>query len=122
MIDNKMQAAQKVNKLGKYLRKHIDGAYKIGFSPNMCDVYITLYYQKPGDAETFRTLNFDINITTYQEKVRVNVTAMDDMEKTIAQLVYKPDQLEPIADAVRKVYEDICSKVEHEYEDYDFVF
>ena len=114
--------SQKVNKLGKYLRKHIDGAYKIGFSPNTCDVYITLYYQIPGDDKSFKEMHFDINITTYQEKIRVNITAMDDMEKTIGQLIYKPQQLVPMDVAVTKIYQDICRKVENEYQDYDFVF
>lgn len=117
-----MDIQQKINKLGKYLKKKIDGAYKIAFSPGMCDVYLTVYYQLPGDADSFKTLNFDLNITHYADKIRINVTAMDDMEKTIGQLIYKPDKIEHMDTAVQVIYRDVCKKIAEEYSGFDFIF
>ena len=117
-----IEAGQQVNRIGKYLKKHIDGAYKIAFRPNECDVYMFMYYQIPGQAESLKTMNFLINITTYQKKVRVNVIEMTDFEKTIGHDVYKPDELDNLPEACKKIYDKVCHKIEREYSDYEFIF
>ena len=109
-----------VNRIGKVLYRRIDGAYKINFSPNTCDVYMFMYYQAPG--EDMKQMNFDISITTYQNKLRINITEITTMEKTIGQLIYKPEQIKDDQEFFARVHRDIIKKIEHEYEDYDFVF
>lgn len=113
---------QQVNRIGKYLYKHIDGSYKIEFSTQMCDVYFRLYYQISGDAESFKEMHININITTYQKKIRVNVIRMDELEKTLGSMVYKPEQMMDLPAAKELIYTDVCKKVQKEYEAFDFVF
>ena len=116
----KQDAAQKLNSVGKYIYKHLDGAYKIGFGPQTCDVYIEMYYQAPG--EEMQTMRFDISLATYQGKIRINVTELTDMEKTIGQNIYKPEELENMHEAFPKIYKNICKHIDKEYADYDFVY
>lgn len=110
-----------VNRIGKILYRRIDGAYKIQFSANTCDIYMFMYYQEaPG--EEMKQMNFDISITTYQNKLRINITEITNMEKTIGQLIYKPEQIRDDQEFFAKVHRDIVSKISREYEDTEFVF
>lgn len=113
---------QQVNRIGKYLYKHLDGAFKIEFHAQMCDVYFRMYYQIPKEAESFKEMHIDINIATYQKKIRVNVIRMDKLEKTLGCHVYKPEQMIDLPTARETIYEDICKDVQREYEAFDFVF
>lgn len=120
-------AAQKLNSIGKYIYKHIDGAYKIGFGPQTCDVYITMYYQPKEEYYQYRNpemyeMKFDISLATYQGKVRINVTEMTDMERTIGQNIYKPEQLENMNEAFPKIYDNICKHIDKAYGDYEFIY
>lgn len=117
-----LEAGQQVNRIGKYLYKHIDGAYKIAFSPNTCDIYMSMYYQVPGDSDSFEEMRFNISITTYQKKLRINTTEITDMEKTIGQDIYKPEELMDLESARKRIYANIVKHISHEYQDYDFVF
>ena len=67
-------AASYVNKLGKYLKKKLDGAFKITFGPNHCVVYLEMLYELPDDRESFSEMIFSIDITSYQNKIRINIT------------------------------------------------
>jgi hypothetical protein len=119
---NNLEMGQVVNKLGKYLYKHIDGAFRIEFTPNMCDIYITVYYQEVGDPDTFSEMNIDLNVTTYQDKIRVNVIDTGEMERTLGSKTFKKDILEDMNQAMFDIYSFVCKKVEDAYEDYSFVF
>jgi len=109
-----------VNRIGKVLYRRIDGTYKIKFSPNTCDVYMFMYYQSPG--EDMKQMNFDLSITTYQNKLRINITEITPMERTIGQLIYKPEVVQDDQEFFARVHKDIVAKITHAYEDYDFVF
>lgn len=115
-----LEGGQLVNKLGKFLYRHIDGAYKIEFSVNTCDVYMFMYYQTSG--EEMQEMRFDLSITTYQNKIRVNITEVTAMERTIGQIIYKPEQLQDADAAVKRMYMDVVKKIEKAYQDYEFVF
>ena len=93
---------QKVNTLGKYINRHIDGAYKIKFSPNMCDVYMLMYFQEPGNPD-LQEMHFDINITTYQNKIRVNVTEISPHERTIGHDTFDEESLKDLNKALYKI-------------------
>ena len=117
-----MPPNQLVNKIGKYLYRHIDGSYKIQFSVNTCDTYMFMYYQASG--EEMNQMNFDISITTYQNKIRINITEITTLEKTIGQLIYKPEVYEKMNEAtfLAKILDDVIAKIEKEYQEYEFVF
>jgi len=132
---DEMQAGQKVNAIAKYIKKHIDGAYKLSFSPMTADVYITIYYDIPSEAKEVmkkygaepkqkgvESMDIDINITSYQNKVRINVIRMDDNEKTLGQLILKPEDIKDLYDVVENIKDKVSSFIEKEYADYDFVF
>lgn len=133
--NNDMQAGQKVNAIAKYIKKHIEGAYKIAFSPMTADVYITIYYQIPKevrdllkkyDAEItndeMKEMDIDISITSYQNKIRINVIRMDDNEKTLGHFVLKPEETKDLYAVTESIKDKVASFIEKEYADYDFIF
>lgn len=131
--EQKLQAGQQVNRVGKYLYKHLDGAYKMTKSPNMCDVYITVLYQIPhrliikygleeSKYEKVNEMTVDLNITTYQNKLRINVIEMTKNERTLGHNVYDPSKLENLEEASKKIYDNVCKKLAKAFEDYEFLF
>lgn len=122
--------SQQVNSVGKYLYKHIDGAYSIKFTPNTCDVYIMIYYQVPGeliskynlDEDELDEMSIDISITQYQGKIRVNVLRMDELEATLGFMTFEPEKIGSLEAIKDHIYKEVCKKVAKAYEDYDFVF
>lgn len=126
--NNKMQSGQKVNKIGSYLYKNIDGAFKFEKSPNMYDIYMVVYYQlpvesrrKPEDDELHEMI-IDINVTTYQNKIRVNTIEQDENERTLGFKVYSDDKVENLEELRRVVLKTVKMQLEKAYKDYDFIF
>ena len=129
--ESKLSANQQVNRVGKYLYKNIDGAFKYKTSSNTCDVYFTLLYQLPLDMQEpdkgkeyndVHEITVDINITTYQNKVRVNVIEMTPMQRTLGYDLYEPYVLENLENAKKRIFNKIIKRVSKAYSDYDFLF
>lgn len=126
-----LQAGQQVNRVGKYLYKNLDGAYKINYSQNTCDVYVTLLYQIPymnqipGKGKEYndvKEMTLNLNITTYQNKLRINIIEMDENEQTLGHNVYSPEQLENLSQAKELIFKNVVKHVSKAYKDYDFLF
>ena len=111
-----------VNKVGKYLHKNIDGAFKIEFKPMECVVRMRMYYQIPGDPDSLDEMQFLLSITSYQNKLRINLTEDTAMEKTIGQIIMKPEDLTDIGIVRKKVMDKIEKFISKEYADYDFIY
>lgn len=111
-----------INKVGKYLNKNIDGAYKISFSPMHCEVKMRMYYQTPDDPDSFKEMKFIIDITSYQNKLRVNITEDTKNEKTIGQLILFPEELTDLPLVKYKVMETLIKSIDKEYKGFDFVY
>ncbi len=111
-----------VNKVGRYLKKNIDGAYKISFKPMICEVLMRMYYQLEGDLETFNEMDFEISITSYQNKVRVNITEITELEKTIGQIILREDELKDLSLAKKRILETLKKAISKEFSDYIFVY
>ena len=84
----KYQGGQAVNIIGKYLFKHIDGAYSFKKGANTYDVYFTILYQLKEDYRTdkdhdMHEMNINISITTYSDKLRMNIIEISPREKTL---------------------------------------
>ena len=130
IVASKLQGGQQVNRIGKYLYKHIDGAYDIKNSPNMCDVYIMLLYQIPKLERNFghpeegemHEMDIDINITTYQNKIRVNVIEISPEERTLGCYVISEEVLQNLEEAKDIILRKIVKRVSKVYEDFDFIF
>ncbi len=119
LCNQKLSASQQVNRIGRYIYKAFKGI-KYVKSSNTYDVYITLLYALPEDNEVNEMI-LDINITTYQNKIRVNVTEVSPNERTIGYDVYLPDQLQDLASASKLIYQKIIKHVSKTYSDYDFL-
>lgn len=113
---------QYVNKIGKYLKKNIDGAFKIQFAPNECEILMRMYYQLPGEEESFEEMIFMIDIAAYSNKLRVNLTEDTDFEKTIGQIILTDDNLFDMKGIKERILSRIKDFIQTEYEDYDFVY
>ena len=118
----KQSSGSIVNKVGKYLNKNIDGAFKIEFNPMECEITMRMYYQVPGDADSLDEMHFLINITSYQNKLRINLTEDTDMEKTIGQLIIFPEELNDLSLVKKKILERIKRFIAKEYAEYDFIY
>lgn len=126
---NNLQASQQVNRIGKYLFKHIDGAYKYKISSNMFDVYFFVLYQLKEENRLegitnndMQEMHIDLNITTYQNKVRINLIEVSPQEVTIGYDLFYPDELVDLSKAYTKILKTIHSKLSKYYEDYEFLY
>lgn len=115
-------AGQMINKVGKYLKKNIDGAYKISFHPMECEVFTRMYYQIPEIAESLDEIDFIISITSYANKLRINLTENNEMEKTIGQLILKPEELKDLNIVRKRVLQMIKKSINKEFDSFDFVY
>ncbi len=124
-------AGQIVNRIGRYLYDNLDGAFDIKKSPNTVDVYVTVLYQLPIDKQIIgrgykyndvHEKTIDINITTYQNKVRVDIIELDEMERTLGYDLYEPKKLENLADAKKLIFQRAVKRLSKAYEDYLFLF
>ncbi len=113
---------QLIKQFAKYLYKNIPGAYKINFGSMTSDVFTVVYYQVPGDAHSFKEMNIDISITGYANKIRINITQMDHLEKTIGQIIFNEDDLLDKERCKYRIIEKMRTALVKEYSEYDFVW
>lgn len=111
-----------VNKVGKYLKKNIDGAYKITFTSMTCEVLMRMYYQVEDNPDTFNEMDFEISITSYQNKIRVNITEVTKAEKTIGQIILTDEELNDLKLAQKRILQTLKRAIQKEYKDYIFVY
>ena len=128
-IEPVVPVGQLVNTLGNYLYKHLDGAYKFEKAPNTYTIYVTVLFSVPADiAKAYHLdagineMTLELNITTYQNKIRVNITEITPEEVTIGFDVFPPEQLQDLQTALNLVYERIKKRITRRYEDWDFIF
>ena len=124
--------SQLVNKIGKYLYKHISGADRYKVSGNINDVWFTVLYQipeysiKPGQGMRYSDEVYDmrinINVTTYRNKIRVNLIEVSPEERTLGHFVYMPEQVQQVATICDDIIEDIQKRLNKIFEDYNFIY
>ena len=126
-----LPASQIVNVLGKYLKRNIDSAESIRFSSNMCDVVFTIYYQIPAEFQIpekgeeyndVHEMKVDINITTYRNKVRINLIEISPQSRTIGFDVYEPELFTNMSYARDAIMKKVQRRVSRAYKDFDFLF
>lgn len=124
----KLQSGQIVNSVGKYLYKHIDTAYSIKKSPNMVDVYFEIAYELLPEYrvnekdEEVHVMSIDINITTYADKIRVNVIEVSPEERTLGFDTFKTDIFENMSEGVELVLAKVRNKMKRAFTEYEFYF
>ena len=114
-----LPASKQVNRVGKYLYKSFKGI-KYTISSNMCDVYTALLYVEPRSNDV-QEIILDINITTYQNKIRVNIIEVTPQERTNGFDLYTSEEIMNLQEASKKIYQKILKRVSKAYEDYDFL-
>lgn len=126
-----LPASTIVNRVGKYLYNHLDGAFKFQTSSNTFDVYTTVLYQLPRYAQIpgkgpkyndVHEMVLNLSITTYVNKVRVNIIEVSPEEKTIGFDVYEPSVLMDLEEAKRIIFQKVCKRISKAYQDYYFLF
>lgn len=126
-------AGQLVNRIGKYFYKHLDSAFKMEKTANMCDVFFIVMYTMPAEIVKLykmedspyadvRELTINMNITTYQNKIRVNLIEVTPEERTISFDVFPPEKLQRMDQAYDLIWNRITKRIEKEFEDFDFIF
>lgn len=129
--NNQKNLSQVINRVGKYLYKNLDGAYKISKSSNTVDVWTTILYSIPYElrskydnnqiSDDVQSMDVDINLTTYSNKIRVNVIVEDPYERTISFSTIDSKYLEPGSDILEQILSRVKRILEKEFSDYDFL-
>lgn len=126
----KLDPAQQVKRVGKYLHKHIYSSYKIKYSGNTCDIYFTVLYEVPQPKDpryvrlddSLNEMKVNINVTTYQKKLRVNVIEISPNERTLGFDIYKPEDLVDLPKASKAILNRVEQRISKAYDDYEFIF
>lgn len=121
---------QLVNYIGKYLSKKIDGCYDVNVKGNQYQVFFILYYQSsrmgkyPGEAEysDLNEMEFEVNVTTYSNDIRVNVIEISPEERTVAHLKYDPIKFTSAHELCNRIMSDINARIEKRYLGYEFIY
>lgn len=119
-------ASQLVNRFGKYLYNHFIGAYKYKKSGNMYDIYCTLLYELQeeygGTLNDVHEMTININLTSYQNKIRVNTIETAPEERTLGCDVFKPEALMDLEAARLKIEKTVRKRIETAYKDYKVLY
>ena len=125
---NKLQAGQVINAVGRYLYKHIDTGYNIKKSPNMVDVYFEIAYQllpehrKVKEGEEAYVMSINIKITTYQSKIRVNVKEVSPEERTLGFDTFKLEIFENMNEGMELVLDKVRNRMKRSFKEYELYF
>lgn len=128
---NMIPASKLVNMLGKYLYKHIDSAFKYNVSGNMNDIYFYVYYQrsrlnqdwtKPDEYNDMHEMTINLNLTTYSNKIRINLIEVSPSEKTLGHATIECEKLQDLKSAHILILDKVHKLMKRAYKDYEFIF
>lgn len=122
-----------VNSVGKYLYRKLDGSYSFKKTSNSTEVRSTILYQIPKEVSDRYNLDKDtrnevkvmdvtIDITTYADKIRVNVIEITPEEKTIGFKTFKSSIFQDMQTGLLNVYGFVTSSIEKEFYGYTVLF
>ncbi len=128
-----LQANQLINKIGNYLYRHIDSAYKFEKKANMYEVYFTVFYEIPEEIRRIYKLsepeyakvnemNINLNITTYQNKIRVDTIEVTPEEATLGFDLFPPEKLQDLNSALELVMDKVQRRIQRRFKDFEFIF
>lgn len=131
---NRLPLPSQVKRLGKFLKEHLTGVYKVKEPPNEYIVYTTIMYMiKPevrkamkqyptelkGIEDEVYEMNIYLNITTYGQYIRVNVIKLDEYEQTLGFLRLEPKELISLPYCKDKIVRYVKKVIEKHYENYE---
>lgn len=122
---------QLVNRIGKYLNKNLDGVYKFKIGNSEVNLYLVVYYQipmlskRPGEGKTLSDLyemNFNLNLTSYANKIRVNLIEIAPDEQTVGHFVLDSSQVQDMLVARKIIVDKLIKIINKKFEGYEFIF
>ena len=124
------ESGQMTNDLSKYFYTKTDGAYKIKRSGNMVDIWMRIYYQVPtirkpgGGKEEFplQEMILNINMTSYANKMRVNMIEVSPEEQTLGHFVLPTEKLIDLEQARQEILKRIRRRLDKMFEGYEFIY
>ena len=67
-------------------------------------------------------MHINISLTTYQNKIRVNVTEISPEEWTFGYILIPPEKLKNLDDSRKLIYDKVIQKLKKHDEDYNFLY
>ena len=128
-----LNLSKTVNSVGKFLYKKLDGSYSMKKRSNTCEVKSTVLYQIPKEVsdkynlskeerDNVQVMDVLISVTTYSDKIRVEVVELSPEEKTIGFKTLGSKWFENMQDGLSEVWFFVTSSIEKEFEGYDVLF
>lgn len=119
--------------VGKALYKRLDGAYSYKTTSNTSEVKSTILYQIPVEVsdrynlsreerEQVNVIDVLIALTTYSNKIRVEVVELSPEEKTIGFRTFPKEYFDNVPDGVQRVLAFVAKSVKKEFDGYDVLF
>ena len=119
-------ASTVVNMVGKYLYKHLDGAFKYTKDRNTYDVYVILLYELKeewgGTPNEVEEMTIDISITTYQNKIRVDTIEVTPQERTLGFDLFKVEDMLDMELAMSIIKWKVGNRIRKAYSHYIILF
>lgn len=124
------ESGQLVNELGDYFKSKTDGAFKLKRSGNMVDIWMRVYYQIPaiqipGEGKQsfpIQEMVININLTSYANKLRVNLIQVHPTERTLGHFVIPTEKLTDIENARKELLSRIYKRLHKLFEGYEFIY
>lgn len=118
-----------INQIGRYLYNHIDGALSYKTSANHSTIeMMVLYQRKPedriGDAkeDDMHEMHLELDLTTYSDKIRLNIIRLDENEKTLGSYTIRIEQPVDYAEVQNQVMSKVRKSLIKEYGMFEFIF
>lgn len=119
--------------VGKALYKRLDGAYSYKATSNTSEVKSTILYQIPVEVsdrynlsqeerEQVNVMDVLIALTTYSNKIRVEVVELSPEEKTIGFRTFPKEHFDNVQDGVQRVLAFVAKSIKKEFDGYDVLF
>lgn len=121
-----MPLTLQVKKVGQYIQKNLDGAFKGLSSSDTYDVWVTVLYQLKeefgGDPNDVQEMTVNISITTYANKLRVNTIEVTPEEKTLGCDIIKPSDYSDLETLKRVIIWKVGKRIRKEFADCNVLF
>lgn len=125
--DLALSGSKLINTIGKSLYNHIESAFEYRKSANMYDVYFTIYYQiieelRDIDDTEVHEMIVNINITTYDNYIRVNIYTNENPNQLTSFDKYDIKRYDSIDSIVQSIYQNTLKRLNKFFYLYDFIF
>lgn len=112
----RLPLSQLVNIVGKYVYKNINGGYEFKKRPNIVDMFFNIPCQYVDNPESSQ-ISVNINVTTYQDKLRVNLVEVSSMERTLGYFTVNVSKFADSQDLCKSIMNKIHTKLDKSFSD-----